>query len=409
VRQVFRLRGKSAFKGEQQATLDRIVAGAGTEWAVVVVASLDRIERRGVEQLWDWLAILRRAGARLESTSPGESWLGDKRDSMWFIRLTMEAERAQRESELRSERTRRGHARKDELGQGRIKLPLGWKYENRGKFDSSIVADMDALAAVREVFRLAASGQTLQKISAELTTLGYPRTAEQVNTITRNPVYSTGILYVPSPVDVAPVIGAEVQQQAIAALDARAKRWLGRNRQVDADDFAGRIYCRDHLRPLHRWLGPKRKDGSKKRYYRGKRPDGTSCGCGLFDGNALDEMVEVLLSVQGEPETEMKVTGGVKAAERLAQIEQEMAQAYRKRPDGWTSTLVKLEAEQATLKATGVMWQRRETGREMGDVWRGMDRQEKRRYLERQAEAGNFRVVIWKREDGVMRAAVRKI
>src|SRR4051794_37031006 len=167
----------SARKGKQQAVLDQILDGARRgDWSVVLCVAIDRVERRGMFALRAWITDLHKAGARLESTSAGEEWLSDTRDELiWSIRLDLEADRARREAELRAERTARGHHRKDELGQGRIKLPLGWRYEKNGKFDSRIVIDEPAMKVVRESFRLASEGATLQMISREMKRLGHGR------------------------------------------------------------------------------------------------------------------------------------------------------------------------------------------------------------------------------------------
>ncbi|MGH3211436.1 MAG: recombinase family protein, partial [Trebonia sp.] len=144
----------SARKGKQQAVLDQILEGAKRgDWTVVLCVALDRIERRGVRVLRRWIEQLYEAGCRVESTSPGEEWLADtskEHEVIWSIRMDLEADRARREAELRAERTARGHRRKDELGQGRVKLPLGYRYEKKGKFDSTIVVDEPAMTVVRK-------------------------------------------------------------------------------------------------------------------------------------------------------------------------------------------------------------------------------------------------------------------
>jgi DNA invertase Pin-like site-specific DNA recombinase len=385
----------SARKGKQQAVLDQILDGARRgDWQVVLTVAIDRIERRGVFALRQWITDLYRSGCRVESTSAGEEWLSDTSDELiWSIRLDLEADRARREAELRAERTARGHARKDELGQGRIKLPLGWKYDKHGKFDSEIVIDEPAMKVVREAFKLAASGSTLQMISREMKRLGYARTPEMIGMMLRMPAYSTGELYVPVPVSVDPAVRPEVQQQAIAALESRRSMTGPRNRHVEAADYAGRIYCYEHGAPLHRNFGPPHKDGSRRRYYRARVSHG-ECGCGMFDANVADEAVQTLLSHLGEPETQMVPVADSSA--RLAKIEQEMTMVFRKKPNGWVRALAALEAEQTALKNSAGGWERRETGRLLGDAWLSMNRAEQRRYLERQCETGNWRVVLRK-------------
>lgn len=393
VRRVFKLKA-SASKGAQQAVLDAVLEGARQGlWTVVVVVAIDRVERRGVFALRGWISDLHQAGARLESTSPGEEWLGDMKDElMWSIRLDMEADRARRESELRTERTRRGHARKDELGQGRVNLPLGWKYKApKVKFQGEIVTDRPAQAAVKAAFRAIARGGTLKDGQAAMAEKGYKRSTEQVSSIIRNDSYSTGILFVPTEIEVKPVVSPATQAKARAVLKARVNYAGPRTMDTGAESFAGRIFCEPHGNPLHTWLGPPRKKtGERKKYY---RPRG--CNCGLFGQEAIDEAIQVMMATDGlrEPETEY-VAAGEATASRAARIDVEMARVFRAKPEGWIARLAELEANKAALEA--IPAQRRETGRSVGQVWAASTRQEQRRYLAYQAENESFRVVIGK-------------
>jgi DNA invertase Pin-like site-specific DNA recombinase len=396
----FRIKA-SAWHGKQQPVLDDVLEGikAG-EFTVIAVAALDRLERRGVFALTDWLRAVMRAGGRVESARRGEEWLADTRDeAMWMNRLIWEADRARREAEIKSERIRDGHARKEALGQGWYALPMGWRYETRGKFDSAIVADIPTRQKVREAIEAVSEGGTIQQAGQIL-----GRTAQQAGAIIRNLSYSTGLLMTPAEVKVKPVVTEEVQTRAIAVLDDRVRYRQGRNRQVNADDFAGRIYCHAHKRPLHRTYGPRHKDGSRTRYYRAKWPDGRSCACGSFNADEVDAQTELLMCMPGEPEYEVVVCGADPTEQ--TRIEAEIVQVARKRPEGWLTTLTDLNARLETLAVGKVARERRLTGRDMGDLWTTMERKEKRRYLERQAEAGNFRVLFWKLPDKSIRSAV---
>ena len=390
----------SASKGKQQGVLDQVLDGARNgEWTVVLCVAIDRIERRGVFALREWITALYKAGARLESTSPGEEWLSDTSDELiWSIRLDMEADRARREAELRKERTRRGHDEKDRLSQGRVPLPLGWRYEypdgKKAKFRGEIVADDEAMAVVREAFALAAGGATLRQIAKMMGERGYPRTTNGVAQMMRHPAYPTGHLYVPVLVEADPVVDPGLAAAAVAALEARRKPQGPRHLTTRATDFGGRIYCAEHGAALHRWYGPARKDGTRTRYY-WARKGGAACSCGLFGADTVDDLVNTLLLTDTEPETEMVFQGDSSA--RLAQIEREMNQVYREKPSGWLATLAELEAEQTRLRDTGAPgWERTETGRSMGDAWRSKTRAEQREYLARQAETGNWRVLVVK-------------
>jgi S-adenosylmethionine:diacylglycerol 3-amino-3-carboxypropyl transferase len=69
---------------------------------------------------------------------------------------------------------------------------------------------------------------------------------------------------------------------------------------------------------------------------------------------------------------------------------------FKRQADDWLHVLAALEAEKTALQNAAGGWERRETGRLLGDVWRSMNRAEQRRYLERQCETGNWRVVLRK-------------
>lgn len=82
---------------------------------------------------------------------------------------------------------------------------------------------------------------------------------------------------------------------------------------------------------------------------------------------------------------------------RLAQIEAESNRVYRRKPDGWLARLAELEGERERLQDNGSRgWERTETGRSMGDAWGSMSRAEQREYLARQAETGNWRLLVVK-------------
>lgn len=101
----------SAFKGRHNPALAQVVAaGRRREFTVLLVWSLDRLERGGVQATFETLSRLSNAGVRVISQAPGEDWtlypagFGD-------VMLALLSWVAHQESVRRSERTRAGMAR----------------------------------------------------------------------------------------------------------------------------------------------------------------------------------------------------------------------------------------------------------------------------------------------------------
>lgn len=80
VRHVFTLRGKSAYAGEQEATLDRILCIVQLgEIRVVSVASLDRLERRGPLALQRWMTAIVQSGGKVVGLHREDRLAGQRR------------------------------------------------------------------------------------------------------------------------------------------------------------------------------------------------------------------------------------------------------------------------------------------------------------------------------------------
>jgi DNA invertase Pin-like site-specific DNA recombinase len=392
----------SSYKGTKshQEALDEVLEGARRgEWSVVLVVALDRVERRGVFHLQSWIMDLHRAGCRVESTSPGEEWLSDTSDElMWSIRLSMEADRARRESVLKSERVHRGFADKDRLGQGRYCLRLGWRYESDTdsmgrsvRFTGRVVADEGAQDAVRKGIALVADGGTLGDMSKLLSELGYPRSEIQCGAIVRAMEYTTGKLYVPSEVVVDPVVDPKVQLRAIAALDRRRAVAQRGQRNMTDRDFSGRIFCVLHESPLYRM--PRR--NGKFSYWTHNR-----CDCGTVRGPEAHAAIEKLMTETANWEEYETVSTGYDPSLELAEINAEIRRTADDRKPGWLDELAKLEARETQLKATQGTTERVRTGRHVSDVWKGLDITGKRRYLQRMAEQGEWKVCVARDSDG---------
>lgn len=129
VARIFHVRGESAWKGEQQRALEEVLvdARAGT-FEVMVVWSLDRLERRGPLAVLQLLDRLARAGVRVVSVQ--EEWVEGASGELRDLLVSIVAWVGRWESQRRSERTKAGLVRAVAEGK-RLGRPPGSKDRRR--------------------------------------------------------------------------------------------------------------------------------------------------------------------------------------------------------------------------------------------------------------------------------------
>jgi DNA invertase Pin-like site-specific DNA recombinase len=120
ITKTFELSGMSAFTGQHRAALDELLAGARAgKYKVVLVWSLDRLDRGGIRSVLSLLEQLEAAGCNVVSFQ--ESWL-ESAGELRSLMLAVLAWAANFESKRRSERIKAGLARRKAEG-----LPVGRK------------------------------------------------------------------------------------------------------------------------------------------------------------------------------------------------------------------------------------------------------------------------------------------
>jgi DNA invertase Pin-like site-specific DNA recombinase len=305
----YTLHDKSAYKGEQQATLDEIVADMRSGIIkVLVVWHSDRIDRRGVLETLTFLRQVRDAGGRIESVQEG---LLGERNLITIINAHMNHEK----SEHLSEQVQLAHNRIRENQAFRGRDPFG--YEITGtKYNKRLVVIESLRPIIEEIFRRVIDGESLADICTWLDSLGVKRAKAMskkyaVGDITpwwppmlmrliRHPAYS-GSYYVKRAdkstgkmVSYAhkcePIVSSRTQREAIAALKTRGrfgtdKRGPRGNPETRAM-LKGVITCGNpdcnatgaHPSPMYRLTG--RLAGGRAEYYYCQGRGAQRHGCG---------------------------------------------------------------------------------------------------------------------------------
>lgn len=170
-------KGKNALVGNLRLFLDAIKGGRVKKDSVLIVESLDRISRQGIDEGYDLCKCILKAGVRIYTCSPEREYGPDavKGLTKGALELQLILERAAEESETKSKRIsevwsawRRGAAR------GATTKPPGrqpsWVRWNGTAFELEPVAS----AAVREIFKLAADGDGISVIVDKLNKANVP-------------------------------------------------------------------------------------------------------------------------------------------------------------------------------------------------------------------------------------------
>ncbi|HYT87292.1 MAG TPA: recombinase family protein, partial [Gemmataceae bacterium] len=168
-------RGDNALVGNLGVFLEAIKRKTVLPGSVLIVESVDRISRQGIDEGYDIIKTILKAGVLLVTLSPEREFGADavKSLSKGALELQLILERAAEESERKSERVGAAWTRKKAAARGgkvmSKRLPA-WVRNDGGK----LVLIPEAAAAVREVFRLALSGYGIPAIIKTLTANGVP-------------------------------------------------------------------------------------------------------------------------------------------------------------------------------------------------------------------------------------------
>jgi DNA invertase Pin-like site-specific DNA recombinase len=181
-------KGKNALFGNLKLFLDEIAAGNVAPGSWLIVESLDRLSRQGIDEGYDLCKRILKAGVHIVTLSPERDFGPEavKGLTKGALELQLILERAAEESERKAERLRAAWLEKkrrardglsqkatERMGDGcRVLTSLvpAWVRREGGK----LVLIPDKAKAVRLVFRLAAQGYGGQRLAKKLVADGVP-------------------------------------------------------------------------------------------------------------------------------------------------------------------------------------------------------------------------------------------
>jgi DNA invertase Pin-like site-specific DNA recombinase len=163
-------RGDNAMVGNLRVFLDAIAKGTVRPGSALIVESIDRISRQGIDEGYDICKKILKAGVVLVTLSPEREFGADavKSLSKGALEIQLILERAAEESERKSHRSREAWVSKRRLARaGGVMthhLPA-WVVDRNGTLDLA----PEKAAAVRKIFDLAIAGYGITTIMNRLT------------------------------------------------------------------------------------------------------------------------------------------------------------------------------------------------------------------------------------------------
>jgi DNA invertase Pin-like site-specific DNA recombinase len=154
-------RGKNALVGNLGEFLKAVKSGAVPPGSVLIVESLDRISRQGIDEGYDLIKRILKAGVVLVTLTPEREFDAGATKSLskGALEIQLILERAAEESERKSERIRAAWAgRRLKAREGRGTIVAGSLPAWIEKRDGKLRLIPERAAAVRRIFALAAAG-----------------------------------------------------------------------------------------------------------------------------------------------------------------------------------------------------------------------------------------------------------
>jgi len=166
----YRLHGKSASKGKQQAALDEVLADmrAGRVQVLVVWHS-SRIERRGAWNALDLALKVREAGGRIEYVQ--DAYLNETND-MSDVMLALAASQNKKYSDNISKQVTAAFQRIDSNKAVRGRAGYGYRVVGETKYEKRIVPESVEAAVIREAKERYLDGETIDAICADFNARG---------------------------------------------------------------------------------------------------------------------------------------------------------------------------------------------------------------------------------------------
>lgn len=405
------LHDKSAYKGEQQGTLDQIVADmrAGL-LKVLVVWHSDRIDRRGVLETLTFLRQVKEAGGRVESVQEGPL---DEENLPNIVTAWMNNQK----SKHLSRQVQLAHNRIRENGAFRGRDPFG--YEITGtKYNKRLVVIESLRPIVVEIFDRVIAGESLADICTWLDSLGVKRAKAMsrkyrqgdvtpwwppmLMRLIRHPAYS-GRYYVKRTDEVGrlvtythsceAIVTRSTQRQAIAALATREKRGPRGNPETRAM-VKGVITCGnpdcdatgEQPSPMYRMSG--RLHGGRADYYRCYGTGSARRGCGNMVLMAdVDQAVnKIIAETFAVPITEQVLIKGHDWSEEIDAVKDALRDLAGQGldDDEYDARHAELVAERDRLKALPAdpdTWETEELDELWSDAYEATERSERGAWL----------------------------
>lgn len=405
------LHDKSAYKGEQQETLDKIVAAmqAGII-KVLVVWHSDRLDRRGVRQALTFLWQVEDAGGRVESVKEG---LLDERNLSTIINAHMNNQKSAHLAE--QVQIAYNRIRENRAFQG--VAPFG--YEITGsKYDKRLVIVEGLRLVVADIFRRVIAGESLAEVCNWLDTLKVKRSNRKtehyakgevtpwwpamLQRLIRHPAYAG--TYSVKHYDGSlgkvtiyrhkcePIVSTRIQRQAIEALANREKRGAKAD-PANAAMLRGVILCAQcDDSPMYR-TNLKingRADSPRRLHYRcwgrGRHDLRRSCG-NTVPMDLADAAVDKIMAGSFDcPIVRYELVKGHDWAEEIKAVKDEISQlgAEDLADDEYDRRLKELRAERdrlGALPADDDKLERVETDEFYSDVYAALQRHERGAWL----------------------------
>jgi site-specific DNA recombinase len=342
-RSTYVLHDKSAYKGEQQATLDQIVADMRSgHIKVLVVWHSDRIDRRGVLETLAFLKAVKDAGGRVESEQEG---LLDEKSLPTIVGAWMNHQK----SEHLSRQVQLAHSRIRSNGAFRGREPFGYEITGR-KYDKRLVVVESLRPVVAEIFQRVIDGESLRDICTWLDSLRCKHAKTMSKTyapgdvtpwwpamlmrLVRHPAYS-GRYYVKRQDESGklvtyvhscePIVSRKVHRQAIEALSSREKR--GPRGNADARAMLKGVmscpFCDDS--PMYKIMA--RSGQTRVAYYRcsGRGPQRQGCGNMVPLAVVDDTVCEIMARKFAVPRIELVLIKGHDWGEEIEAVKDQIS------------------------------------------------------------------------------------
>ena len=341
-RYTYTLHDKSAYKGEQQATLDRIIADVRAGMVkVLVVWHSSRIERRELEYLLRFIREVKEAGGRIESVQEG---LLDGHNLNTIIGGYMNHDK----SLVISASVQLAHNRIRDNSAFRGRDPFGYEISG-AKYSKKLTVIEPLRPIVQEIFARVIRGESLADIctwldslkvkQSKTTTKKYlageitPWWPAMLMRLIRHPAYS-GRYYVRRTDDSGKtvtythsceaIVTRSIQRQAIEALSTREKRG-----PRGSDDTRAMLkgvitcpFCDDS--PMYRMTG--RLAGGRQEYYRcyGRGPQRKGCGNMVPMSTVDDAVNQVIADAFSRKVTVTEIVKGHDWSEEIDAVKDEL-------------------------------------------------------------------------------------